>query len=507
MTVSGHIELERKYDADADFAIPDLREVPGCARVGDPEAHTLHASYFDTDDLRLAVRGITLRRRHGGSDAGWHLKVPIAKNTKREIHAPLAAGRQTVPPELAALVAVHVRARALAPVAEVETRRTERALLAEDGQVLAELADDVVSARRLSPGGNEVGLLSWRELEVEAVTGSGELLERLGGHLLDSGAREAETASKLERTLKEDLARVERPVATDTAGDILVTYLGEQFEQWLAYDPLVRLSDHDDDSVHRMRVAVRRTRSLLRTHRRLLDRAGVAPLEAELKWLADALGEVRDLEVLSARFHQQLTELPGVHQSPAWLAGMAATERRTRDQLRETLLTSRYFDLLDAVDAFLAAPPMNARARRSARDETPKMVVKAWRKMVRHYAKAERLPAGDERDAALHRTRKATKRARYTAEAAVAALGSPAGKLAQRAEKLQGILGAHHDSVVAAQRLTDKAAEPGTPAADIFTLGRLTELQRWKGTRALQHLPDAAKKAGKPKQLRALGRQ
>jgi CHAD domain-containing protein len=186
---------------------------------------------------------------------------------------------------------------------------------------------------------------------------------------------------------------------------------------------------------------------------------------------------------------------------------MAATERRARDQMKRTLLTQRYFNLLNALDDFLAAPPLNRRAGRSAAEETPKLVTKAWRKMIRRYTKAERLPAGDERDTALHKTRKAAKRARYTSEAATAALGSPATKLARRAERLQDVLGAHHDGVVAAQHLARIAGRPDIPAADVFILGRLTELQRWKGTHALRRLPAAAKKAAKPKQLRTLGRQ
>jgi CHAD domain-containing protein len=500
--VARHTELERKYDADIDFAIPDLSEVPGCAGAGEPETHTLVARYFDTEDLRLAARGITLRRRRGGNDAGWHLKLPVAEDTKLEIRTPLD-GDRTVPAELAALVAAHVRGRPLAPVAEMETHRTERGLLAADGQVLAELADDSVSARRL--GGTDDGALSWREIEVEAVTASGDLLKSFGGQLTDSGAREATAGSKLERILGADVTPVERGSATGTAGEILISYLGEQFEELLAYDPLVRLADHDDDSVHKMRVATRRIRSVLRTHRRLLDRGRVRALDVELKWLADALGEVRDLEVLRARFHDQLGELPGAHQSPAWLVGMAATERRVREQVNQTLLTKRYFNLLDALDAFLAAPPLDRRAGRGAAQETPKVVAKAWRKMNHRYAEAERLPAGDERDTALHQTRKAAKRARYTAEAATPALGSAAKKLARRAERLQDILGAQHDGTVAAQRLAGIAGRSGMPASDVFVVGRLTELQRWKGALAIRRLPAAAKKAAKPKHLRALG--
>jgi hypothetical protein len=53
-TVARHIELERKYDAEPDLALPDLRQVAGCAKVGPPETHVLRASYFDTEDLRLA---------------------------------------------------------------------------------------------------------------------------------------------------------------------------------------------------------------------------------------------------------------------------------------------------------------------------------------------------------------------------------------------------------------------------------------------------------------------
>jgi CHAD domain-containing protein len=283
-----------------------------------------------------------------------------------------------------------------------------------------------------------------------------------------------------------------------------VTYLGEQFEQLLAFDPLVRLADRDDDSVHKMRVAVRRIRSILRTHGRLVDQARIQTLDTELKWLADALGEVRDLEVQKDRFQGRLADLPGAHQSPAWLLAMAAEEHRARDRVRETLLTRRYYDLLDTLDALLAAPPLNARARRKARRETPDLVARAWRTMMRRYDRAVRLPAGQDRDVALHRTRKSAKRARYMAEAASAALGAPAAKLARRAERLQDILGAHHDSVVSVQQLAGTTDRPDTPAADTFVAGRLSEVERREGERSLERLPAAAKKAAKRKPLRAL---
>ncbi|GAA4609928.1 CYTH and CHAD domain-containing protein [Actinoallomurus liliacearum] len=495
-----HTELERKYDADADFVLPDLE-----VRVGAPATHTLQARYFDTEDLRLAARGITLRRRQGGDDAGWHLKLPAGKNTKREIRLPLAESAQDVPAELVTLVTAHTRGRPLIPVAEVETRRVERPLLDEDGRVLAKLADDTVHAHPFGRNGGEVRLMAWREIEIEAVTASDDFLAAVGDHLLDAGAREAAARSKLARTL-ETVPATARPPATGTAGDVLVTYLGKHFAKMLAYDPLVRLADHDDDSVHKMRVAARRMRSLLRTHRRLIEPARAAGLETELKWLADALGEVRDLEVLRARFERRLAQLPDTDQEPSWLAGMAAEELRARDRLREALSTPRYLALLDSVDAFLAAPPLlDRRAGRAARPETAKAVAKAWRKMLRRHAHAAGLPAGPARDAALHRTRKAAKRARYTAEAAAPALGSPAKKLLRRAERLQELLGAHHDGVVAAERLGELARRPGTPAIEAFALGRLSEREERDRERPLRDLPAAVKKAAKRKPLRRLG--
>jgi inorganic triphosphatase YgiF len=56
-----HVEIERKYDAAADFTVPELIALPGVAGLGEQESHRLHATYFDTADLRLAAHGITLR--------------------------------------------------------------------------------------------------------------------------------------------------------------------------------------------------------------------------------------------------------------------------------------------------------------------------------------------------------------------------------------------------------------------------------------------------------------
>ena len=88
-------ETEAKYDAPASVALPGLDDLPQVAGTSGPDKEQLEAEYYDTGDLRLIRAGITLRRRRGGHDAGWHLKLPVGPDTRREIRLPLgrAGGR------------------------------------------------------------------------------------------------------------------------------------------------------------------------------------------------------------------------------------------------------------------------------------------------------------------------------------------------------------------------------------------------------------------------------
>jgi inorganic triphosphatase YgiF len=198
---TGHLETERKYDADPDFAMPDFRSVPECAGVSAPERYQLSATYFDTEDMRLAARSVTLRRRTGGSDEGWHLKLPVRPGTRREVHVPLSAVTGAVPQRLEALVAEITEGMPLHPIGVVETIRTVRRLTGPAGEVLAEVADDLVTARRSGPPARQDNLLRWREIEVEIVTAQPGLLESADKLLREAGARPSKASSKLGRLL------------------------------------------------------------------------------------------------------------------------------------------------------------------------------------------------------------------------------------------------------------------------------------------------------------------
>ena len=68
-------EIERKYESGPAVTLPGLSGVQGVAQETDLPSEDLSAEYYDTDDLRLIRAGVTLRRRRGGHDAGWHLKL------------------------------------------------------------------------------------------------------------------------------------------------------------------------------------------------------------------------------------------------------------------------------------------------------------------------------------------------------------------------------------------------------------------------------------------------
>jgi len=201
----GFIETERKYDAEAGFALPDLAGLDEVAAVTGPQTYRLRAIYFDTTDFRLAAAKITLRRRTGGTDAGWHLKLPAGADSRREVHALLGRGASSVPARLAELVTGWTGGQPLRPIARLATTRRLRRLAGRDGEVLAEVADDLVVGSLPAPGGAGMPewreASRWREIEIELVTGPRGLLDSAGGLLRRAGAAPSAAASKLSRLL------------------------------------------------------------------------------------------------------------------------------------------------------------------------------------------------------------------------------------------------------------------------------------------------------------------
>ncbi|MGY1718248.1 CYTH domain-containing protein [Blastococcus sp. SYSU DS0552] len=203
--VAEQLEIERKFDVDEAFVPPSLDAVPGVAVVDAPVLHQLAAVYHDTPDLRLVRARVTLRRRTGGPDEGWHLKLP-ADGARRELHAPLAHGTDVAPAELLEVITGLLAGEVPGPVVTMRTRRVVTALRDAAGRVLAELADDTVTATVAATAPGDVPeVRSWRELEVELVDGSEPILAAVGDVLVAAGARPSPRASKLASALSSRL--------------------------------------------------------------------------------------------------------------------------------------------------------------------------------------------------------------------------------------------------------------------------------------------------------------
>ena len=200
-----HLETEQKYDADADFVLPKLGSLPGLGgkRLAEPKRIYLSATYFDTEDLALIQHKVTLRRRVGGDDEGWHLKLPVRKDTRQELHVPLDEGGDgSVPARLADQVKDITAGQPLHPVAILDTERTVVTLPGPPGDPLVEVADDRVTAIRFGEPDSEP--MTWREIEVEALSpgsAAAAMLETVGTVLREAGARPSASGSKLARVL------------------------------------------------------------------------------------------------------------------------------------------------------------------------------------------------------------------------------------------------------------------------------------------------------------------
>lgn len=471
-------------------------DVDGVTRVGRAVELELAAVYFDTVDLDLARRGVTVRRRTGGTDAGWHLELPRDCASRIEVRRPLGRATRTVPRALLEPVRALVRDRRLVPVARIVTRRHERALLDAGDAVLAHVRDDHVRAEQLTVG-EQVD--EWREWDVELVAGDDTLLDLVEEVLRGAGAERAQAPSALARALADHLPSASSPMRKkelrrSTAAAAVTHQLTRQVDRLLEQDRRVRAGE--DGSVHTMRIAVRRLRSALTTYGPLVEDTAVTDsLAEELRWLGHVLGPARDAQVLRERLVELVAAQPDhLVLGPVAAAiddDLRAAARAAREATLAALGEERYFRLLDDLDEFVRAPSFTAEADEPARKVFPRLLCRDARRLRRSVKQARRTAPGEQHDVALHDARKKTKRLRYAAESMAPVLGKPADELAASVTTIHQVLGQFQDTVMSRRVLRDYGARAHVAGHDGVTYGRLHLIEEARAEAAVREFDDA----------------
>ena len=454
-------ELEAKLIPGDDFRMPTF---DGLVAVSRP-VRELDATYYDTPELELARWGITLRHRKGELGPPWTLKLPdtTSKATIAREELTFPGQIDVVPDQALDLVRCFARGSPIHRVARLHTTRIPMQVRDADGHILIEIDDDSVSiidgARTLD---------HFREIEVEATADSAAnraALHSCVAALVHAGCRAERPMPKLVRALGR---RAQEPpsVAVTLVGrrtstaDLIRHLTAVSVAQILIHDPGVRLG-HDPEAVHLYRVATRRLRSDLRTFARFLDADLTGGLRDELRWLGTAVGPVRDLDVLEARFAGNTRSLSDVDQAAAskLLSRVTQTRVDAHHHLLEALRSERYDQTLRTLVAFAAQPPIAPAASRKAARPAARLATPLVKHRWNQLAAAVDAAAEDATDTELHQIRIAAKRCRYAAEAVAPVVGRPADRLAAGVEEVQTVLGDYHDTVVAEAWLRSASAE------------------------------------------------
>ena len=443
------VEREKKLAVEDDFRLPALSGRPLPRRA-------FTSTYFDTLDHCLAGAGVTLRRRTEKGAAVWQLKLPL-NGARREVE--LREPSKTPPSRFVDALVVLLEGKRLVPVAEVRTSRA--GVRVREGENELEVVLDAVSIRR-----NGSVIQRFKELEIEALDGQEAGLERVASALYGAGARPHDGRPKVFRALSLAYRSLDEPDRHAPIADHVRHGLLQQLQSLKQCDPGIRLCGEADD-VHRMRVAIRRMRTLLLAVRKIVSADWVEPLLSGLKWLGGVFSLVRDLDVQMEYFRLEAEQLKSRDRRP--LERFLRHLQSDREQAQRTLLdemnSARYVGfvskLRDAADAPAVVNPTYTFTDAAARQ---------FRKLRKTVGTLKRVPS----DVELHRVRIQTKRARYAAELARGDKSKRIGRFIKAATEFQSLLGSHQDAVLAARHVQAFLKYHGNRQA-AFTAGLLVE--------------------------------
>ncbi len=483
-----HVEIETKYDVPSDALLPDLVGSANVRSSVSGAVMVLTATYYDTADHDLGSAGATLRRRTGGADDGWHLKLRLSGGERLELHRALGRGR-TPPAALTGLVTAIVRTEAVVPVATLVTHRTVHQLLGEEGAVLAELADDSVTAQRHDV---EAVDLAWREWEIELVDGDRSTLADLDASVRRSGIEPAASESKIGRVLgSAPTAAAADPTPIrrkDPAAKVMSVALQQALSELLAADPLVRLDR--PGAVPRMSRALHRVRAVLSLRRQVVGDVS-APL-AELTWLQSVISPAERLDAAAAQVVENVTAQPrDLVIGPVKRRldrELAGSRRRQLTEVNAALDADRYLGMLDSLSELATRDAVGSASTARAVDVIPDLADRAVHRAERRIGQLVRAQSADEQRWLLGGAQRAVERARLAARlAAAASSGSrsrPEGILDEAAAALDELAVSRR----AQELLRDAGVQAHLAGENGFTFGLLHGLEALRAVEVQRRL-------------------
>ncbi len=220
--------------------------------------------------------------------------------------------------------------------------------------------------------------------------------------------------------------------------------VARQVRELLRQERAVRKGE-DAEAIHQARVQTRRLRAALGLFAGVLRPPRLAR-RARLRWLARALGRVRDVDVITTLLEDRhLPHLEGVEAARLEDLVAALKERRWRAhrKLRKAMARRRYARLKAALEA-LARRPRFAKAGGEdamASRFLAEAIGRHARRVSGHRAMAERAPSA----ADLHALRIAVKRLRYLLDFHAETCGIAFDEERRLTRELQDCLGSLHD--------------------------------------------------------------
>ena len=511
-------EIEWQFDA-LDVR-PVSRWLKGDSWGRDPsvatgETREISDGYFDTEDWRIHRAGYALRIRHAGGKkveatmkrlASTSRKVGV--RNRREISEPLDAPEIDVLNGATGPVGDRVRAltgpEELRPLFEVRTRRSTYNLML-DGFRAGEIAIDETAI----PLEEEAEPARIRRVEVEVEPELFDRLEPFVERLREECRLSPAVASKYEsglfaRGITPPAPPDFGPTAVDgslSTGEFAFRVLRNQFGIFLAHEPGTRIGE-DPEELHDMRVATRRMRAAMKIFE------GALPVRARafrdsLKWVAGALGEVRDLDVQLGHLEGWVSDAAPEDQEPltALRAVLEGRRAKARKAMLRVLDSRRYERLVTSFAGFLQKGPSRraAGARQPIMEAAPGLVRKPYRKVRKLGDPLTAESSGE----AFHELRKKGKRLRYALEFLSEIYGEPIKEFIGPLKDLQDVLGDHQDAEVATSHLRELSVARGRgrklPPETIFVMGGISHRYEIQARELRSRFPETYRTAVRKK--------